>query len=165
MNEVRPVDILQNLVDEILEKTDDAKCDLIDLGRKIQVLIEQGHSKRYVLAASGIHKWRVDQSLKLASAPSKILDLYKSGACTNIATLLYLKQIHQYDQSSFDPLYLRAKQGALPSVEAQIVAQECLSRHKATRPRASKVPYRSKTTFEPACTEEDMLERLESVLS
>src|SRR3546814_14296175 len=65
----------------------------------------------------------VNQSLTLAAAPSKIIELYKSGACTNMATLGYLVQIHKYDERRFMELYQKAKQGNLPSVEAQKIGR------------------------------------------
>lgn len=164
MNIKTPSDILQDQVDRIMADADETGADPIESGRKFQALIDQGHTKKYILEAAGVHKRRVNQSLTLAAAPSKIIELYKSGACTNMATLGYLVQIHKYDERRFMELYQKAKQGNLPSVEAQIVAQECTSKHRARSGRWDKVPYRPKVTLQPDGAEEDMLDRLESAL-
>src|SRR3546814_1147224 len=120
MNIKTPSSDRQYQVGRIMADADETGADPIESGRKFQALIDQGHTKKYIMAAAGVHKRRVNQSLTLAAAPSKIIELYKSGACTNMATLGYLVQIHKYDERRFMELYQKAKQGNLPSVEAQL---------------------------------------------
>src|SRR3546814_11147353 len=105
MNIKTPSDILQDQVDRIMADADETGADPIESGRKFQALIDQGHTKKYILEAAGVHKRRVNQSLTLAAAPSKIIELYKSGAGTNMAPLGYLVQIHHYYKHRFMEMY------------------------------------------------------------
>lgn len=134
--------ILESLVGNLMIDSEEHGWDLLEIGRRFQDLIDLGHSKRSVLNAVGQQKPRISRALALANAPVEIIELYKSGACINTTSLLYLAQIYRYDPTLFKQLHNKAKESNLSSVEAMTAAQVCMSWHRATVKRMDNVPYK-----------------------